>query len=385
MGRISVKARMLLYVALSLFAPWAGAAGPAMAGPTLELTQTPQAISGAESESGIGFAASLTSADRVAIDVSIGSKQIHADIDYALKTLAIHSSARDGAGDAELSAQDIKAFKQLLASVRSVDTGTRQGEAFASFVNLMANAPSGALDIASSSAQTITSICGEIGQPAIARYRLKRLVHRTVTVGPVCYINPALGRCGAGAGPDPVIGLVQRFTQECLNHDQCCVVTGDRYVGTADVCGKAGTKECIAEFKAAAPGFFFAPDCGTTAGAWSDNYSFSYALTGGDSSGAAAPFSGTVEVGACGAWQVAGTRTGKNIVFAATNPAGESLYCPAWLTYAGAYSDCNVANGSWINSAGASGAWSWTRTNPVSAQSTRTSANQPISRGPASK
>ena len=370
---------------LTLLAAFASASAPAAAGPAPEVSQDSQKISGTAQESGVAFASSLISADRVAIDVTIGSTQIHADIDYALKRLAIRSSSRNAAGNGDLSARDIKAFGQLRDSLQGVDTRSRHGEALASFLNLMANAPSGALDINAAGAQTITSLCGQIGQSAVARFTLRRVVHRTVTVGPACYVDPALGRCGAGSGPDSGIGLVQRFTQECLNHDQCCVVTGDRFVGTADVCGKAGTRECIPEFRAAAPGFFFAPDCGTTAGAWRDNYSNAYSLTGGDSSGVPTPFSGTVQVGACGAWPVAGVRTGKSLEFSATNPAGESLYCPAWFTYSGAFSDCGAANGSWFNASGGRGAWTWTRTSAALALSVNLNASAPIAQGPAYK
>jgi hypothetical protein len=83
----------------------------------------------------------------------------------------------------------------------------------------MANAPAVAIDYSSSN-PTFTPICNEIGGPGVALYRFGGGPrYDDVTVGPICYIPPATGRCGAGGGPDPIVGLAQPFTQECLNHD----------------------------------------------------------------------------------------------------------------------------------------------------------------------
>jgi hypothetical protein len=341
------------FFAPSFFAIFVGAALPAIAGSALEFTQTPQDIRGVERESGLSFAATTTSKDRVVIDTYIGTKQIHAEIDYNLRRLAIRSLSATSGRSVELSAQDVIAFQNLLAASSALDTRSRHGEALASFISLMANAPASAIDISGSNVQTFTSICNTIHKPAVATYyTLGGAVHKSVTVGPVCYIAPALGRCGVGGGPDPGIGLVQRFTQECLNHDVCV--------------GAIGTLLCVPEFNAAAPGFFFAPDCGTTQGTWTDNRSRTFTLSGGDGSGAATGFTGSV---ACGTWTIVGTRTGRDIAFRATNPAGASQYCTAWFNYSGSYSDCSMANGSLVNSAGFSGVWSWSRTSPAPAQS----------------
>jgi hypothetical protein len=87
-------------------------------------------------------------------------------------------------------------------------------------------------------------------------------------------------------------------------------------------------------------------------------------------------FSGTVDTGSgyfgCGVWNVTGTRNGKSIDYTAVNPTPGR--CAASATFSGAYMDCNKANGSWTNSDGSNGSWSWTRTNTVGAQA--------VSRGP---
>ena len=214
---------------------------------------------GQTASSGVAFQASLPTRDHVVIDANIGTKRIHADIDYTLKKLRIRSFSQANGTSISHSAQDIVAFQKVLVSLPAVNTGNRHGEALASFVNLMANAPPVVLDI-SSSGPSFTPICNEIGGLAVATYTtgIFKIHHDTVTVGPVCYMPPTLGRCGAGGGPDPGIGFVQRFTQQCLNHDQCCFKT----MTSPPVCGAV----CFDEFQAAASGFFFAPDCGTTAG-----------------------------------------------------------------------------------------------------------------------
>lgn len=224
----------------------------------------------------------------------------------------------------------------------------------------MASAPAGiAIDATSGS---FTSICPQIGGPGLATYKLGifgKIHHDEVTVGPVCYQNPALGRCGKGAGPDPGIGRVQRFTQECLNHDVCCDATGN----SPPVCGL----DCLPAFEAAISGFFNAPDCGTTAGDWTDSQYFIYVLSGSDSRETPPqPFTGTVANNTySGTWNVVGTRTGTQTVFTASNPCPGGGECVASFTYTGTYNNCNTAKGTWTDSFGKSGMWSWNRTNTV--------------------
>ncbi len=368
-----MKIRTIWYALPLFIAMYIGHVAYGVTGPTLELTQKPHEISGIDKDSDVAFAALLTLSDQVIIDASVGGKQIHAEIDYKNKTLRIRSLSKANGASVRLSDKDIIAFQKLRVSlVPSVNTRNRHGDALTSFVNLMATAPAVAIDI-NTSGPAFTPICGKIGGPGIATYTtglFRQIIHNdNVTVGPVCYIPPALGRCGAAAGPDPNIGLVQRYTQQCLNHDQCCVAT----MKSPPVCGI----DCFGEFIAAANGFFFAPDCGTTAGTWIDNFERTWFLTGGDSSGQATAFSGTVDARGfgCGIWNVAGRRIGTNITFRATNPSVPSDLCAKFTDFTGAYSDCNVANGSWTNSALLNGSWSWTRTNTVDTQTVSVRGN----------
>ncbi|MGH6847224.1 MAG: hypothetical protein ACREC0_07250 [Methylocella sp.] len=246
-----------------------------------------------------------------------------------------------------------------------INSYSRHGDALTSLLNLISSAPEGYnLNFPKGRVTNASfkSICPEIGHIGEASFTLgKKFHYETVLVGPFCYKDPARGRCGRGGGPDPGIGFVQRFTQECLNHDVCCDTSGK----PPPVCGM----ECAATFDAAEDGFFDAPDCGTTAGNWTDDSGFTYVFTGGDSRGDPEAFTGTVNFNnRCDvAWNVTGTRTGRNISFTETNPSGEDL-CVGIYNFTGAYNNCNTANGTWtgsIPSGNYSGTWNWKRTNTV--------------------
>jgi hypothetical protein len=252
---------------------------PALA---LELSHNAQQIKGSDARSGVSFQSTLTSGSQVTVDTYVGTKQIHAEIDYAAKTLSVSSLLLADKSLAAMAPQDIAAFQTLRLSLPArLGAEDLHADALSSLVNLVASAPAGSVIKIAVAKPDYTSICPLVGNSDTATYTLTSGVQNvSVTVGPVCYAPPALGRCGAGAGPDPGIGLAQRFTQQCLNHDQCCVATQNRYLGGADICGKPGTNECVPEFVAAAAGFFFAPDCGATSGYWVDNTGAVWALTG---------------------------------------------------------------------------------------------------------
>jgi hypothetical protein len=235
-----------------------------------------------------------------------------------------------------LSVQDILAVQKLRVSLFSlppkIHTAGRHGDALGRLLNLISDAPADAvIDFTSGpSRMSFTSICPQIGGPGVATYTLGtsgKTQHIEVTVGPVCYMGRALGRCGAGAGPDPLIGISQPFTQECLNHDECC----DKTKGSPPICGS----DCLPAFYAAEAGFTSAPDCGNTGGNWSDSNGFTCALSDADSNGDPEPFAGFLNDGDIfcpNVWSVAGTRTGTQISFTATNPSGASQFCAgqAW-------------------------------------------------------
>ncbi|MGH6837736.1 MAG: hypothetical protein ACREDT_02850 [Methylocella sp.] len=386
-----MKIRAWLYAAPLFLAMYIGTGSHVVAGSALEVTQKPREISGVDRESGVAFAASASPSDHVVIDASIGGKQIHAEIDYKLKTVSIRSFSKANGTSVSLTAQDIVAFQKLRTSLLpaiapAVAAGSRHGDALVSFVNLMASASKGsAINISSVCPPTsFKSICNEIGGPGKATYNTisTGAITVDVTVGPACYSDPALGRCGRSGGPDPGIGFVQRFTQECLNHDQCCHDAGTLEPFT---CGA----NCVDEFGAAICGFFFAPDCATTAGNWTEfngmghHMLFDYVLTGGDGSGFPQIFTGTRQF-SNSIWNVAGTRSGPFIFFTATAVATASLPAET-INYSGVVFDCNNAFGSWAITGGASDFWAWKRTNTVGASTVGVGANAYLpssSRGP---
>jgi hypothetical protein len=344
---------------------------PAIAQLTFK-TNSAQAITGEDKDLNIRFAAVQTKPDWVQVNVYLGQdKQVKAELDYARKTVTLSSFSTLTQQLIPLRAPDILTVRKLLRSLAPNMTSTSPvGDALTSLLNVLSSAPNGVvlnLNVPKPDAiaqQQFTSACSIVGADTTATYTLNDIVFTPiVTVGPQCFADPAFGRCGADAGPDPVVGLLQRFTQECLNHDQCCAATQSRPVGAANVCGNSGT-QCIPEFFAAAPGFFFAPDCGTTAGQWLDNLGNTYALRGGASIGVPIPFAGTVNTPSCGVWPVRGIRAGTSITFTGTNPQGQGVpapTCAAAFTYTGVTTDCNVGDGTWVDTSGNRGLWNWTR------------------------
>jgi len=356
---------------------------PALAQTTLQVNTSPQVISGQETAAGVQFRSELLpSGHDVLIDMYFGNKRIHAEINYRTHRVVVQSTFVANARLAALSVDDIIRFQKLLVSLGPVIGAEMQhADALGSLVSFVASFPRDNplnFDIAPPAAE-FHSICALIDQQSTATYKLcadLTTCHETralvphvdnVTVGPVCYVPPALGRCGAGGGPDPAIGWAQRFTQECLNHDQCCEATINRIIKGVNVCGHDGTNECVKEAGAALPGLLFAPDCGTTAGQWTDNFGYVYDLTGGIGALNLKPFSGTVTttIPECPTWKVDGMRKGKTISLTAENLASERKTCAGSYRYIGTYSDCSAASGTWTNSSGLSGTWSWTRNGSV--------------------
>jgi len=374
-----MKLRQILYATLSFLAVNIGVCPNVAAASTLQMTETSQEINGTDSDSGVAFRASLLPGDHVIVDLYIGTKRIHLEIDYTRHTNRLRAVSQADETPVALSVQDILAFQKLRDSHYSppptIHTSARLRDALGSLINLMADAPAGhVIDITSGLfGGSYTSICPQIGGPGEATYTLGTEYHHDdVTVGPVCYKDPALGRCGKGGGPDIGlfgIGFVQRFTQECLNHDQCCEASKER----PPACGLG----CAQAFDAAEPGYLDAPDCGNTGGDWFDSNGETYELSDANSKGDPKPFSGILNASSpfCPSeWNVTGTRTGTEIDFTALNPDGPSEFCAGSYQVTGTFSQfdrsslpptenngCNTAVGKWSNSTGKSGNWSWLR------------------------
>ena len=187
----------------------------------------------------MAFRASLLAGDHVIVDLFIGTKRIHEEVDYTRQALRIRSVSQGTEIRIALSVQDILAVQKLRDSrfspppqTPTSHTSGRLRDTLGRLLNLISDAPPGyVFDVTSGpSLMSFTSICPQIGGPGLATYTLGtsgKTEHYPVTVGPICYMGRALGRFGKGAGPDPLIGHSQPFTQECLNHDECCDNTGE--------------------------------------------------------------------------------------------------------------------------------------------------------------
>lgn len=115
-----MKTRRILYATLSLLAVNIGICPYVVAASTLQLTQTSHEISGKDSESGVAFRASLLPGDHVIIDLYIGTKRIHAEIDYGHNALRIRSVSQANETPIALSVQDILALQKLRVSLFSL-------------------------------------------------------------------------------------------------------------------------------------------------------------------------------------------------------------------------------------------------------------------------
>lgn len=132
-------------------------------------------------------------------------------------------------------------------------------EAIFSLFNYLRSAPAGSqINYAETiGASDWTSLCGHHGDAVSATFvgRSGRERVTQETLGDCFDRATCLGRCGAGCTGSPG-DRVQRFTQECLNHDVCTRETG-RILGP-----------CVEEFLIATPGFFAAPNCASLSGRW---------------------------------------------------------------------------------------------------------------------
>jgi TusA-related sulfurtransferase len=188
---------------------------------------------------------------------------------------------------------------------------SRTGDALSSILSFLSEAPPGEIiDILTDKegavgTQAIESLCDVTGGTVTGRYDIKKgknakQLEETVQVGP-CYnqSNECLGRCGPGCGAPPD-ETVQRFTQDCLNHDLCTRATGKIF------------GQCRDEWIAAADDFLFGPDCGDVTDIWNDNFGYVWSL---EQQSVINTITGSVEVIApqCGTWSVQGTHVGSDI------------------------------------------------------------------------
>jgi hypothetical protein len=225
------------------------------------MVHSSEALMGRDQQEGLDFMAVVREPQVVLVELHLPGKQFIARIDYARETVIIKSIAAELGTAVPIAPEDIAAFQRFLPSV-SLDR-SRVADALISTVTwLVDHPPSAVVDLHTGrprkkriTPQAYTSLCESIGQPVVAQYTIQREVQEELVVVGSCASNECLGRCGTGCASTPGNPAeVQRYTQECLNHDVCNRATHPR-----DPLGLF--PPCSGEFAAAANGYFFAPDC----------------------------------------------------------------------------------------------------------------------------
>ena len=316
------------------------------------------------------FTAWETVPDIAEVELTLRSgTTISAHIEYANELVAVRSSRRDPSGKerlAAVSAADVIAARTLMKTVGTL-TG-RAGDALASVLNLVSDAPAGfvfdvdqtrtgAAESRAAAKRGFVSLCTTQNRAAV--YDIgNKLYSFTTKVGP-CYnqANQCLGRCGRGCqGDGPTnSATVQRFTQDCFNHDVCLLRT-DEPNGLGGQCGD--------EFRLAIDDYLLGTDCGDMDGPWKDNFLRAWTLSQG--LGAIASVSGTVKAGSC-QYRVQGTHEAAAIKLTATYSGSA---CCRQFTYTGRMGTCSVATGTWRNACSLSGTFKMSRTGVADSSAT---------------
>jgi hypothetical protein len=305
---------------------------PALTTAAAEITRrSPDDVAGRDPAAGAAFAAHAQG-DIVTVELELrGGKRVTARVDHAAGIVRLRSLAAgpDGAeAPAPVGQADLRALAALPREFGELPSGNAR-DALEGLLALLDEAPPGiVLDVDRKA--DIRSLCGV--RRATGTYTLgSQRVSQRVAVGP-CYdeANRCLGRCGRGCRSTSVLGIsnpgaVQRFTQDCLDHDLCVDRTGD------------ALGACTGEFLAAVDDFLLAPDCGSLSGGWTDNLGEVWRLVQGDGGSVR----GTVTLPRCGRLDVRGRHEGSSVTLGA---AGSSA-CPGGLDYAGRFRGCDAARG----------------------------------------
>jgi hypothetical protein len=246
---------VLILISLSLIA-WS------LSAQAVELmVHSSEALMGRDQQEGLAFSAVVRDDEVVLVEIHRPETHYLARIDYARETLALKSLAPETGAAAPITSADIAAFTRVLRSL-TLDR-SRVAEALISTLTWLADHPPNVVvDLQTRrlpkkhlAPQAYTSLCASIGQAVLAQYTIDGEVQEELAMLGACAGNECLGRCGTGCASN--LGNpaeVQRYTQECLNHDAC-----NRATNAWDPLGLY--PPCSDEFAAAVEGYFFAPDC----------------------------------------------------------------------------------------------------------------------------
>ncbi len=373
---------MRLAVLRLLFVLFSLSAGTAFSPPAfaLELTRHSEyEVSGIDKELQVKFRSWRDRSDpkRYRTDISsdddayvvnvdlFNSRRLTLRVNYSASAMTIKFHHIGLVSPIPLTSRDVAIFTKLLNRLPPVES--RAEEALAALLEwVSAASPGMILDIntgqRSSRTSGLQSLCSVVGTNIQAAFdtRAGNIVSRPTRVSQ-CYeeTTECLGKCGEGCGGFlGVPGRVQRFTQDCLNHDFCVRTQGSLI-----------DRNCNNEFLAAADDFLLAPNCADvgSGGTWGDEDGRIYRFRPEAQNGV---FGGSI-VGAfnCGVYGVSG-RHGKdgNLIFTANIRTPKVNCCPSY-TVTGQLTSCSEFLGTYENVCGFSGPRPFSRGTVTSSKS----------------
>jgi hypothetical protein len=299
-------------------------------------------VSGKDAQLGVTFHARRdrwnvrNAADEVyLVDIDVaGVKRLSARLNYSSQSLSIKFRYIASGNPVRIGSQDIKTFRRLDQAMPQLNG--RAGDALLALISYIAEAPANAtINISAGPAPaqsgSWTSLCGQVGTRQSATY--DKFSNTVVVKKPrlsQCYeqATACFGRCGKGCNRlQPA--RMQRFTQDCFNHDLCVRDLGDDAPACAD------------EFYAAADDFFYATDCGSMAGfgAWTDAFANQYRLK----NAAGTSFTGTLTTPACGNYDLQGSRPGGSKFTLSSSQSLPPPGCCSSAAWTGALTSCSSA------------------------------------------
>jgi hypothetical protein len=337
---------------------------------------TESRISGRDDPARTTFSATrLQDPEDIRVEISLpNAKAIIALVNYSTQSLSIRSIARGTGKPIALSAEDVKALKELSRGLPPMHN--KIGDALGSVISYVSETPVGVIieinispsdddgkpkaDFDSRSIKSLCTVRRAVGFWDVNQNKFSK----ATDIGP-CYnaANECMGRCGAGCASNPPNNghTVQRFTQHCLNHDLCTRATG------------AILGQCKDEWLAAADDFIFGRDCADMTGNWTDTIAREWSLNQKSDNSVGGTVTGT-----CGVAIVTGSHFGKSFSLTATlrsPPAG----CCSAFRYKGILRTCGSASVAWTNVCTQSGATTMTR------EAGRLESSVPVRVGPNSQ
>ena len=224
-----------------------------------------KAIVGEYPDLGVSFSSVMEKKDYVVVDIRLrGKKKLIANINYGNGKIRIQFVSIETGRLVKFTEEDLGTLNVLSAILTKHISYGGVGDALLSTLGLLYKYPPNEfldLDLPNEESEKTkpeawTSLCDSIGHNITGTYDITEgtPVTESETVGP-CASGECFGRCGAGCGspPDP---LIQRFSQDCFDHDLCARAAGEWF------------GPCRDEWIAAADDFLSAPDCNKIQGDW---------------------------------------------------------------------------------------------------------------------